>query len=57
MSRIDDYFGFNEPEKKEEPIKEEKSLQERVSTLSEGLSLGKSAEYFEEAYKQVVPEE
>ena len=54
MSGIDEYFGFNEP--KEEP-KQEKSLQERVNAISEigPLSLGKTSDYFEEAYKGLEP--
>ena len=57
MSGIDEYFGYSEPVKKEEP-KEEKSIQERVNAFrgSSEFALGKSAEYFEETYKKIVPE-
>ena len=55
MSGIDEYFGFNEPEEKVEP-KQEPTLQERVTRLSEGLSLGKTTDYFEEAYKHIDEE-
>ena len=52
MSGIDEYFGYSEPEKKVEPKKEEKSIQERVNAFkgSSEFALGKSAEYFEETY-------
>ena len=57
MSGIDEYFGYNQPEKKVEP-KQEKSLQERVNAISEigSLNLGKTSDYFEEAYKGLEPD-
>ena len=56
MSSIDEYFGLNEPEKKEP--KQEKSLQERVNAISEigELCLGKTSDYFEEAFKGLEPD-
>ena len=55
-NKINDFFGLEEPEKKDEP-KQEKSIQERVDAFrgSSQLALGKSTEYFEEAYKLVEP--
>ena len=55
MSSIDEYFGLNEPEKKEP--KQEMSLQERVNAISEigELCLGKTPDYFEEVYKGLEP--
>ena len=55
MSSIDEYFGLNEPKKKEP--KQEMSLQERVNAISEigELCLGKTPDYFEEVYKGLEP--
>ena len=55
MSSIDEYFGFNEPNKKVEP--EQKSLSDRSKGMSDGmLRLNKTSEYFEEAYNLIEPE-
>jgi hypothetical protein len=57
MSGIDEYFGYNQPEEKVEP-KKELSLQERLNAISEigPLDLGKTSDYFEEAYKGLEPD-
>ncbi len=52
--QINDFLGVNKPKE----IKKEMSMQERLNGISQvgPLSLGKTSDYFEEAYKQIEPD-
>ncbi len=52
--QINDFLGVNKPKE----IKKEMSMQERLNGISQvgPLSLGKTSDYFEEAYQQINPD-